>query len=394
MRRRIWIVITLGLLLAIIARIVQVRTEQWERMLFYARVEQELLQARRGPDSLGEGHPAEQLLLCNPMGLALAADGSLLISDRGRDRRGRVVWRIDATGLARLVAGSGLRGDATQTRARELRLDRPESMALLPDGGLLLSDGFNHVVLRIHPDGRVERFAGTGESGYSGDGCPAVQARLDRPAAVVIDRHGRVYIADVKNERVRMVDASGTITTVVGTGEKGFSPDGTRGTEARLDTPWGIGLDLEDRLLIGDGANHRIRRLETDGTLVTLAGTGIAGYSGDGGPALEARLNYPEAFSAAPDGRLYFGDEWNNTVRVIEPDGTISTVIGLGHPGRAFVGGIAGVSPVADPESVLWTPDGLIVSDGENGRVLRIDEDGVIHLVAGRSDVESCAEPW
>jgi len=198
----------------------------------------------------------------------------------------------------------------------------------------------------------------------------------------------------VNNQRVRSVDPSGTITTVAGTGEAGFSPDGTPGHAARLDTPWGIGLDLEERLLIGDGANHRIRRLEPDGTLTTLAGSGRPGFAGDGGPALEARLNYPEALFAAPDGSLYFGDEWNHAVRVVRPDGTVDTLMGLGFPGRAWIGGIARFSPVSDPESVLWTPEGLIVADGDNGRVIRIDEDGVVRLVAGRSDVEACAARW
>ncbi len=393
-KKRILLAVLVLVFAAVAARIVQRTTEPWQRAGFYRAVEQALLAPLRRPSSLGDGGPATELLLCDPMGLVLARDGSLLVSDRGRGRRGRVVWRIDADGIAHVVVGSGLRGDATQDRALELRLDRPESMALMRDGSLLLSDGFNHVVLRIHPDGRVERFAGTGEAGYSGDGGPAAEARLDRPAAIALDRSESLYIADVKNHSVRRVDPSGTIRTVAGTGAPGFSPDGTPAIEASLDTPWGLGLDLEDRLLIGDGANHRVLRREADGRLVTVVGSGRPGFAGDGGPATEARVNFPEALFHAPDGRLFFGDEWNHAVRVVEPGGGIETVMGLGFPGRASLGGVAKRSPLDDPESVLWTSEGLLVTDSNNGRVIRIDRNGLVHLVAGRGEVQSCDSWW
>jgi DNA-binding beta-propeller fold protein YncE len=214
---------------------------------------------------------------------------------------------------------------------------------------------------------------------------------LFRPADLRLDAQGNLFIADVRNHRVRRVDSSGRITTVAGTGEPGFSPDGTLAVEARLDTPWGLGLDREDRLLIGDGGNHRVRRIDRDGRLVTIAGNGRRGYDGDGGPAREASLNWPEGLFVDPSGRLYIGDEWNNAIRVVDPGGTISTVIGTGAPGRALIGGVARLSPLDDPESVLATPDGVFVADGNNGRVIRISAAGIVELVAGRSDTAACA---
>lgn len=345
------------------------------------------------PDYLGANQPAYRLLLCNPMGLAFDRNGELLISDRGRGRRGRVVWRIDATGVARLVAGSGRIGRATERAAHEMSFDRPEALAVAEDGAVFLSDGFNHAVFRIAPDGTVDRVAGTGEPGFSGDGGPGAIAQLYRPADLRLDPSGNLYIADVRNHRVRMLDPGGRITTVAGTGEQGFSPDGTLATEARLDTPWGLGLDLEDRLLIGDGGNHRVRRVDHDGRLVTLAGNGRQDYAGDGGSALEASLNFPEALSMDQRGRLYIGDEWNNAIRMVDTDGRISTVMGTGFPGRAEHGGVARFSPVDDPENVLVSPDGLLITDGNNGRVIRIGNDGIVSLVAGRSETAPCHPP-
>ena len=190
-------------------------------------VEQIVLARWLRPEYLGEGRPASELLLCYPMGLAINRAGELLISDRGRERRGRVVWRIDSQGIAHLVAGTGRRGKATETSALKLTLEMPEGLAVAADGSVLLSDGWNHSVYRIAPDGAVQRVAGTGSPGFSGDGGIASHALLFRPADIRMDKAGNLFIADVRNHRVRKVDPFGRITTVAGTGEPGFSPDGT-----------------------------------------------------------------------------------------------------------------------------------------------------------------------
>jgi NHL repeat len=357
-------------------------------------VEQFVLTRWLRPAYLGDGGPAVDLLLCYPMGLAINRAGELLISDRGRERRGRVVWRIDSKGIAHIVAGTGKRGKGPASLAPQLDLDRPEGLAVAADGGVFLADGWHHAVYRIGPDGGVQRVAGTGSPGFSGDGGPASKAMLSRPADLRMDRAGNLFISDVHNHRVRKVDASGRITTVAGTGQPGFSPDGTLANQAQLNTPWGIGLDLRDRLLIGDGANHRVRRIEDDGRLVTLAGSGRQGYDGDGGPALKASLNYPEGLFVDQRGRLFIGDEWNNAVRVVDTDGVISTVIGTGFPGRGAIGGVAKRSPVDDPENIIATAEGIIITDGNNGRVIRIADDGIIHLVAGRGETAPCFPRW
>jgi DNA-binding beta-propeller fold protein YncE len=342
------------------------------------------------PAALGDGLPASHLLLCNPMGIALDRQGELLVSDRGRDRRGRVVWRIGRDGIAHIFAGSGNRGRARENGALALNFETPEGLAVGEDGSVYVVDAGNHSVLRIRTDGRAERFAGTGFAGFSGDGGPASEAQLYRPADIRLDEHGNLYIADAYNHCVRKVDPQGRITTVSGTGQPGFSPDGTQAALAHLHLPWGLGLDLEGRLLIGDGGNHRVRRVDADGRLVTIAGNGSQGYSGDGGPALEASLNFPEALFVDATGRLFIGDEWNNAVRVVDANGIISTVIGTGFPGRSWIGGVARSSPVDDPENIVSTPEGLIITDGNNGRVIRVSPGGIIELVAGHGDMRPC----
>jgi sugar lactone lactonase YvrE len=358
-------------------------------------VEQLLLAPWLAPAYLGDGKPAAELLLCFPMGLALNQAGEVLISDRGRDRRGRVVWRIDSHGIAHILAGTGLRGKATETTARRLSFSRPEGLAVGADGSVFVSDAFNHAVYRIHTDGSVTRVAGTGLPGYAGDGGPASEAMLNRPADIRLDRKGNLFIADVRNHSVRKVDVSGRITTVAGTGEPGFSADGTPAAKAKLNTPWGLAVDHEDLLIIADSENHRIRRVQADGRLVTLAGNGREGFNGDGGLAIEASLSAPQALSFDPSGRLFIGDEHNNAVRVLGTDGRISTVMGTGAPGRGVIGDRAQGSALNDPENVLTTPAGdLIITDGENGRVLRISDDGRIHKLAGRGETRRCAPRW
>ena len=357
-----------------------------------AAVEQRLLGPWLGPDYLGDGRPASELLLCYPMGLALNDQGELLISDRGRDRRGRVIWRIDQSGMARHVAGSGRRGNASESSASDIRFDKPESLAVAPDGSVLVSDGFNHSIFRIGIDGTIERLAGDGTPGYAGDGGPASAARLHRPADIRFDGLGNLYVADIRNQRIRRIDQTGQITTVAGNGTRGFSPDGTRATTASIDMPWGIAIDTSNRLVIADGGNHRVRRVETDGRLTTIAGNGVQNFGGDGGLAVDASMNFPEGLAYDADGRLFIGDELNHAVRRVDLDGRISTVIGVGAAGYADTGAAAVSEPLDDPQHVIIDAQGdLIVADGGSGRVLRVSSDGIVHLVAGRGDIARCS---
>lgn len=345
-----------------------------------------------GAQELGDGRPASELILCYPTSLARDSAGSVYVADRGRETRGRVVWRIDPDGTAHLLAGTGLEGSPTDGRASESKLKRPDGLAVDRRGNVYIADAFGDVVLRVDADGNAVRVVGTGRQGYSGDGGPAVHATLHRPGDIRFDSNGNLYIADVKNHRIRRVDPSGVITTVAGTGQPGYSPDGTLAMAASIDTPWGIGIDGEDRLLIADSENHLIRRVEHDGRLTTVAGTGKRGYSGDGGPAVDAEFDTPQAIIVDSLGRIIVGDEHNHVVRIIDEHGIVRTLVGTGAPGRGADGSVGTDAALNDPENLLILADGaLAITDGANGRLLRVEDDGSIRVIAGGR--RSCGVP-
>ena len=254
-----------------------------------------------------------------------------------------------------------------------------------PLGQILFVDNVNHVLLRVASDGTITRIAGTGAPGYSGDGGPANEAALNAPYDVHRDSQGNIYIADTSNHRIRKVSPHGIITTVAGIGEPGYAGDDGPATEAKLNKPYNILIDGKDRLLIADSNNHVIRRVDDNGVITTIVGSGRKGYAGDGGPALEARLDTPQALFLAAKPLLYVGDEHNHVVRVLGPDGTLSHLIGTGEPGFAADGTPARVAPLNDPEGILVREDGsIIILDGDNRRVIEIDTEGCARNFAGR----------
>src|SRR5712692_10218672 len=185
------------------------------------------------------------------------------------------------------------------------------------------------------PPGTITTVAGTGANGFSGDGGPATKARLAFPFSVVVDAAGNVLIADTDNNRVRKVSPAGMISTVAGTGNGSFSGDGGPATEARLN-PWTLALDGAGNLFIGDNGNVRVRKVSPDGLITTVAGTGKAGFSGDGGPATEARFSVMFRLGAVDAaGNLFIADIGNHRIRKMSPEGIVTTVAGSGPTGIA-----------------------------------------------------------
>jgi sugar lactone lactonase YvrE len=175
--------------------------------------------------------------------------------------------------------------------------------------------------------------AGGDGHGFTGDGNLATGASLDGPAGVVAAIDGAVVVADTINQRIRRIDPFGRIRTIAGNGKRGFSGDGGAATGASLQDPTALALGKDGSLFVADSGNNRIRVIHRDGTIATLAGTADQGFSGDGGPASAAQVNGPAGLALAPDGSLYFSDTGNNRVRVIHTDGTIATVAaGLNAP--------------------------------------------------------------
>jgi sugar lactone lactonase YvrE len=277
----------------------------------------------------GDGGPAQRARYSCPAGVALDGRGDIYVSDHGNNR----VRMINASGIVATVAGSGPpgvnRGDYAGDggQAIHARLSEPVGVAVGADGALYIADRDNAAVRRVAPNGIITTLAGTGVSGYSGDGGPGVRAELSDPENLVVDHRGRVFFTDQTNERVRMIGVDGTITTVAGTGDAGDAGDGGPATEATLNGPYGLAIDAAGNLYVADSAGARVRKIARDGTITTVAGTGVAGYAGDGGQATQAQLSQPSALAIDALGNLYIGDAGNGNVRMVDPQGTITTVI-------------------------------------------------------------------
>jgi hypothetical protein len=329
---------------------------------------------------------ATQIVLHNPMGIAEDREGNLIVADRGRWFGLGAIWKISHNGRARLVAGTGHRGAVqTGTNALQSDLGSPEGLSVDNANRIYFADSVNHVVIRVENDGQITRIAGTGVPEFSGDGGPAVEASLSLPYDVRLDSQGSVYIADYGNNRIRKVTRDGIIQTVAGTGDPGYSGDGGLATDARLNGPYGIFVDDKDTLLIADTYNHVVRRVNNEGIITTIIGSGRQGYSGDGGPARAASLDGPQALYVDASGRTYVGDEHNHAIRVVSPDGLISTLIGTGVAGFNDDGTPGLDAQLNDPEYILIRKDGsLVISEGGNGRILVIGHNGRLQTLAGK----------
>jgi DNA-binding CsgD family transcriptional regulator/sugar lactone lactonase YvrE len=193
-------------------------------------------------------------------------------------------------------------------------------LAASPDGTVYFADTDNNRIRRVSPDGSVTTVAGTGESGFGGDGGAATDALLSGPEGLALGRDGDLYLADTGNHRIRVVTAaSGRIRTVAGSGNSsGFSGDGAAATAARLSFPRALALDVAGNLYVADSGNNRIRRVDTSGTITTVAGTGTQGFSGDGGAARAADLDTPFGLAIDAAGNLYVADSGNNRIRVLK----------------------------------------------------------------------------
>jgi hypothetical protein len=292
------------------------------------------------------------------------------------------------TGTISTIAGSDPFGDfkGDGGPATAAALNTPTGVAVMPDGGYLIADAGNDRVRRVFPDGTIRTVAGSGNFGFSGDGGPATAADFKAPLGVAVMRDGGYLIADAGTARIRRVSPTGTITTVAGTGTPSYSGDGGPATGAGLYAPSGVAALPDGGYLIADTGNSRVRRVSPTGTITTVAGTGTPGFSGDGGPATAAQLgqNSPYSVAVTADGGFLIGDEVNRRVRRVTPTGIITTVAGTGVQGSTGDGGAATAAQLNVPIGVATTPDGgFLIADQYADRVRRVSPTGVITTVAG-----------
>ena len=319
----------------------------------------------------GDGGQAAEARLWRPRGVASDSDGSIYIADSFNHR----IRRVDASGVITTVAGNGTSGfSGDGGPATDTSLNGPTGVCVGPGGCIYIADEGNNRIRMIDAPGRISTLAGTGEGEFSGDGGPATQAGLHAPSDVCVDAGGGVCVSDRANNRIRKVNTSGTITTVAGGEGGGFRGDGGPATAASLQAPSGVFLDSARNLFIADRGNHRLRRIDASGTITTVAGSGTAGYAGDGGQATEARLNTPSGVCVDRDGNVYVADTYNHRVRRVDVRaGTISTVAGGRLRGSSGDGGWATDAMLNAPAGVAMGPRGsLHIADTYNHKVRRV----------------------
>ena len=288
------------------------------------------------------------------------------------------------------VAGSGIVGfSGDGGPATSARLTYPRGVAMGPDGSIYIPDLWNHRIRKVNPSGIITTVAGSGFSGYGGDGGLATEAQFTYPQGVAVGSDGSFYIADASNSRIRKVDSFGIITTVAGNGLGGYSGDGGPATAARLNFPRGMAVGPDGSLYIAEISNHCIRKVDPSGTIITVAGNGVGGYRGDGGPAIAAQLSSPGAVAVGSDGSIFIADYGNNRVRKVDTSGIITTVAGngmSGSPGSSGEGGPATAAPVDHPISVAVGREGdLYIAEGFYPRIRKVDPSGIISTIAGNS---------
>lgn len=317
----------------------------------------------------GDGGPATSAQLDYPQGVSRWGDGFLIA-----DSRNCRIRRVSAAGVITTVAGTtacGFSGDGGQ--ATQARLNSPTDVAPLPDGGFLIADNVNHRVRRVAPDGTITTVAGNGVATYGGDGGPATKASLRWPTYVAATRDGGFVVVDTTN-RIRKVSADGVIRTVVGTGVAGFSGDGGPATAAKIYGSGGISPTSDDGFLFADPGNGRIRKVSADGVINTVAGSvgGMGDFGGDGGPATKGKLARPDDVDALAGGAFLIADNGNLRIRLVGTNGIITTVAGSGARGFSGDGGPAGKAAFDRPISVAQVPGGFVVSDFGSHRVRRV----------------------
>ncbi len=286
----------------------------------------------------GDDGPAGSACLDGPRGVAVDSSGNIYIADQDNNR----IRMVDTNGVITTVAGNGTAGDEGDGGpATQANLNDPWGVFVDPWDNLYIADVGNYRIRKVDPGGTITTVAGNGTSGYFGDGGPATQANLKLAWGMSMDASGNLYIADMLNHRIRMVDTGGTITTVAGNGTNGYSGDGGPATSAKLSFPTGVVVDASGNYYIADPGNHRIRKVDTGGTITTVVGNGIKGYSGDDGPATSASLDLPHGLTLDLFGNIYIADTGNSRIRKVDLTDTITTAAGNGTEGYCGDGGPA-----------------------------------------------------
>ena len=323
----------------------------------------------------GSGSPATKMKLVAPFGVDFDKAGNMYIVELTGER----AHKVDTQGILTTIGGSGKKGNGGDGGpAVKAEFNAMHSLAIAPDGSVFLADTLNNRVRKYDPkSGLITNFAGTGAKGSDGDGGPADKARFSGIYCIALDPRGeRMYLADLENRRIRMIDMkTNVVSTVAGTGEKGVPKDGAEAAKAPLVDPRAVAVDAKGNVYVLERSGHALRVVDAAGKIRTVVGTGKSGATGDGGDALAATLNGPKHLCVDCDGNVVIADTENHLIRKYLPGaGKIVRVAGSGKKGTAGIGGPPEKVELNQPHGVYIHPSGtLYITDSGNNRVLRIE---------------------
>ncbi len=318
--------------------------------------------------------PATEARLNTPFGVDCDATGRLYFVELVGQR----VCRIDPHGQLTVVAGTGQKGYTGDGGPAALaQFNGLHNLSISPQGDVYLADTWNQVVRQIDPKtGLISTVVGTGEKGFSGDGGPAVKAKFGGIYCATVSPSGdHLYLADLDNRRIRVVDLkTGLVDTVAGNGKGGVPTHNAPAREQPLVDPRAVMADQAGRVYVLERGGHALRVVDAAGLISTVVGTGKKGHTGNGGPAIEATLSGPKHLCLDRDGTILIADTDNHSIRRYDPrTGKIDRVAGTGKVGTGGVGGPPDTVELNQPHGIFLHPSGdLYISDSHNHRILKI----------------------
>ena len=318
----------------------------------------------------GDGIAATTAQLNVSVGVFVDGSGNIYIADQTNHR----IRKVDLAGNISTVAGTGTAGyNGDGMAATTAQLNQPTGVFVVPSGEIYIADNTNHRIRKVDLAGNISTVAGTGTAGFNSDGIAATAAQLNDARAVFVDESGSIYIADAFNHRVRKIDLAGNISTVAGTGTSGFNGDGIAATAAQVNQPNHIFVTESGLLYIADKSNNRVRQVDLTGNIGTVAGTGTAGFNGDGIAATTAQLNAPAGVFVDGSGNIFVTDESNHRLRKVDLAGALSTVAGTGTAGYNGDGIAAARAQLNVPRGVFVDESGgLFIAERTNHRIRKV----------------------